>query len=462
MTNLKFINRAEELRFLEEKYDEGSGQLIVIYGRRRVGKSELILQLAKDKPYIYFLSDKRGSRSNAIRFSSRCAQYFGDPAPEYLEFDDAFRYLASRAAGKRLIVAIDEFSYLAEKDPAIPSVFQLCWDEILKDSGIMLILCGSSVSMMIKGALSRESPLYGRRSGQWKVMPLGFRHVKRFFPKKSLEEAIGLYSVTGGVPEYILKMDPALGLNENIVKKVLSKGEVLYQEVDFLLQEELRDPSTYKSILSAMARSAKVTDIANKAGIPATDMPKYLNVLQKIELVERELPVTQTRSKKSSYRIKDNFFKFWFRVAFPNLSELEEGKGREILKKQEPSLRRHIADTFEKVCHEAVVISQGLKYNKIGRWWGSYREEGERKVQEIDIVGLDEKERSVLFAECKFEHKVDAEEVLDQLKGKAGLVDWKRKEERYAIFAKSFSRRVDEKGIALYDMNDLERIFEKG
>jgi AAA+ ATPase superfamily predicted ATPase len=340
-------------------------------------------------------------------------------------------------------------------------VFQLCWDEILRDSNIMLILCGSSVSMMIKGALSRESPLYGRRSGQWKLMPLGFRHVMRFFPKKSLEEAIGFYSVTGGIPEYILKMDQDLGLHENIVKKVLSKGEVLYQEADFLLQEELRDPSTYKSILWAMARSAKVTDIANKAGIPATDMPKYLNVLQKIELVERELPVTETRSKKSSYRIKDNFFCFWFRVAFPYLSELEEGKGKEILKKQESTLKRHIANTFEKVCHEAVVISRGLEYNKIGRWWGAYREEGERKVQEIDIVGLDEKSRSMLFGECKFEHKVDAHAVLDQLRGKAELVEWNRKEERFVIFAKSFSKRIDEEDVELYNLGDLERIFKK-
>ena len=459
MEILNFINREEELKFLDEKYRDKARQLVVLYGRRRVGKSELIMHSSKEKPHIYLLSDKRGTESNALRFSSKCAEYFGDPSPNFKEFDDLFRYIAKRAEGKRLIIAIDEFSYLVEKDPAIPSVFQLCWDEVLKNTKIMLILCGSSISMMLKGALSYESPLYGRRTGQWKVSPLKFRHVIKFFPKKSLEEIIGFYSLAGGIPEYLNKMDPVLDLRQNILTKVLSKGEFLFQEVDFLLQEELRDPSTYKSILAAMAASAKVTDIANKAGIPASDMPKYLNVLQKIELVEKRLPVTEFRSKKSSYRIKDNFFRFWFKFAFPYLSELEEGRGEEILKKQEAKLTRHISDVFEDVCLEALMLKEGSNYNKYGKWWGSYREEGERKVQEIDIVALNEKTEEVLFAECKYEKSVNASDVLDSLKKKAGLVEWKRKSERFVIFAKSFSKRSEEKGVKLIDLKELEKIF---
>jgi hypothetical protein len=459
MEVLKFVNREEELGFLEEKYAETGRQLVVMYGRRRVGKSELITHFSTEKPHIYFLADKRGTESNAARLSAKCSEYFGDPPLELREFDKVFRYVANRTGKKRLVVVVDEFSYLVEKDSAIPSVFQLCWDEVLKDTRIMLILCGSSISMMQKGALSYESPLYGRRTGQWKVLPMGFGEALKFFPDKTMEEMIGIYSVTGGIPEYLLKMRPELDLRQNILDNMFRKGKFMYEETDFLLQEELRDPSTYKSVLAAMAGSTKVTDIANKAGLKAGDLPKYLNVLQSLELVGREVPVTEKKTKKSSYFIKDNFFRFWFRIAFPYRSELEEGRGDEMLKRQEPELTKHIAHVFEDVCREALVRTEAGNYERFGRWWGGYREGGERKVGEIDIAALNEKARSILFAECKYEKNVDARAVLHALRLKAEQVQWKRKAERFVIFAKSFSSRVEEDGVSLYDLKALEAIF---
>jgi AAA+ ATPase superfamily predicted ATPase len=378
---------------------------------------------------------------------------------ELRELDRVFKYIANRAGKKRRVVVIDEFSYLVEKDAAIPSIFQLCWDEVLKDTHIMLILCGSSISMMEKGALSYESPLYGRRTGQWKVLPMGFGETLKFFPDKTMEETIEIYSVTGGIPEYLLKIQPELDLRQNILDNMFRKGEFLYEETDFLLQEELRDPSTYKSVLAAMAGSTKVTDIANKAGLKAGDLPKYLNVLQSLELVGREVPVTEKKTKKSSYTIKDNFFRFWFRIAFPYRSELEEGRGDEVLKRQEPELTKHIAHVFEDVCREALIRMEAGNYEKFGRWWGSYREGDERKTGEIDMAALNEKAKGILFGECKYEKNVDARAILHALRYKAEQVQWKRKTERFVIFAKSFSSKVEEEGVSLYDLKAVEAIF---
>lgn len=464
MEEPRFINRKKELEFLGRAYPSRERQLIVIYGRRRAGKTFLITFFAKGKPHIYFLADKRGTESNVRRFAEKCGEYFKEPPPAAEDFAGVFKYLKNRIGEKPFIVAIDEFSYLVEKDSAIPSVFQRAWDEELAAAGICLILCGSSISMMEEGVLSHKSPLYGRRTGHWKVLPMRFRDAMKFFPGAGIEKSIELYSVFGGIPSYLAKADPEKSIEENMGERILKKGSPLYEEPEMLMREELRDPSTYLSIMEAMASNSKITDIANKAGIKATDLPKYMAVLKKIELAERMVPVTEPKSRKALYGIKDNLFLFWFKFAFPRKSELEEGRHGDVLRRAVAGFSQHAARAFEDVCRQALEESPETSgYEKPGKWWGAYSHMGERKTAEIDVVALNGQKKEILLGECKWSEKVDAPAILAELKKKAELVEWNRgkRKEKYAIFAKSFGRRTDEEGVLLFDLKDLEKVFMK-
>lgn len=464
MENLKFINRKKELDFLSKAHLSRERQLIVIYGRRRVGKTFLITFFAKNKPHIYFLADKRGTESNVKRFAEKCGEYFNEPPPAAEDFAGVFQYLKNRIGEKPFIAAIDEFSYLVEKDSSIPSVFQRAWDEALAGTEICLVLCGSSISMMEEGALSHKSPLYGRRTGHWKVLPMRFRDAIRFFPGAGIEKSIELYSVFGGIPSYLSKAAPEKSIEENIEEHILKKGSPLYEEPEMLMREELRDPSTYLSIMEAMAFNSKITDIANKAGIKATDLPKYLAVLQNLELVGRLVPVTEPKSKKALYGIRDNLFLFWFKFGFPRKSELEEGRHGEVLKRAMAGFSQHAAKAFEDVCLQALEEAPETSgYGKFGKWWGAYSEKGERKTAEIDVVALNGQKKEILFGECKWSENVDAPAILAELKKKAELVEWNggKRNEAYAIFAKSFNRRTDEENILLFDLKDLKKVFRK-
>ena len=428
--------------------------------RSQVGKTELAAHFAKGKNSIYFLADKRGTQSNAGRFASTCAAHFNDVAPTVKNFDDVFLYVKNRAKDERIIVIVDEFSYLVEKDESVPSVFQLVYDEVLKGTNVFLILAGSSMSMMYKGALSYESPLYGRRTGEWMLRSMPFREIRKFYPGLSFEEAVSAYAIIGGIPAYAAQFD-GRNIFEGIRSNILKKGEFLYREPELLLREELREPSTYLSILEAMSKNAKLTNIANAARIPAKDMPKYLKVLEDLELTYRIVPVTEKKSKKALYFMKDNFFNFWFTFVYPRKSELEEGKADEVLKTIKRDFNSYVGKAFERVCSEYLEDKRPVNFTRIGKWWGYAKEEGKkgRTLEEIDIVALDEDSKTILFAECKWKDDVDAASLLDSLKEKAKKVVWNNgdRKEYFAVFAKSFKRSIKEDGCFLFDSTQLSK-----
>lgn len=457
----RFVDRTEELAFMEEKFKE-IPQLIILYGRRRVGKTELIKEFCRNKNFIYFLADRRGTLINAERFASIAANHFDDIPPAVKNFDDVFRYIVKRLE-KKTIVAIDEFSYLVEKDDAVPSVFQLIYDEIIKNEDIMLILAGSSISMMEKGVLSYKSPLYGRRTGQWKIKPFMLKEL-RAFHHLPMETAIHAYAVFGGVPQYLSEFDAEKDIFENISEKIFKKGSVLYEEVDFLLREELRDYSTYLSILEAIALgNTRVVEIANHARINAKDVPKYINILIKLDLIKREHPITEKeRTKKTIYEIKDNFFRFWFRFAYPNKSGLELGNSDKVLSMAKHDFNSFVGRTFEDVAKEFLIElnSRGslpINFTRIGKWW--------QKEEEIDIIALNERTKEILFGECKWQNKKINLSELKRLKDKAMRVKWNggARKEYYTLFSKSgFGDELLElegENILLYDIDAMEDVL---
>lgn len=461
----KFINREKELEFLEDKYkDKG---LVVIYGRRRVGKTELITHFSKNKAHIYFLANKRGSFANADRFAEKAAKFFNDIKPAIKDFDDVFKYIINRIK-KKLIITIDEFSYLVEKDSAVPSVFQVIIDEILEKSNVMLILCGSSISMMEEGVLSYKSPLYGRRTGQWKLNPLSIKNVIKFFPTLDMKELIEFYSIFGDIPAYLIKVNPKESLFENIRKKILTKGEFLYDEGRNLLMQELKEPDAYFDILEAMTKASKPSGIANFAKIDPKDLPKYIKNLKKIDLVEKINLITEKKPKKTLYIIRDNFIEFWFKFVYPNKSELEENKIEYTLNLIKEKFTQHIGKYFEKFCLNMLKekLFTIFNFTKIGKQWGKIPNAPKDKNQyEIDILALNEKTKEILFAECKWKENVNPYKVLKELKEKTKYVNWnnEKRKESYAIFAKSFSKEVKEsdgKKVYCFDLKDIEKVLK--
>jgi len=443
----KFINRTDELAALNHEYQSGAFSFTVIYGRRRVGKTELLRNFQMDKPHIYFLADRRGTRSNLYRFRKKVAEFVGDYEPRLETFDDVFEYLRSKWTGRqKLVVIIDEFSYLAQMDDSIPSVFQLIVDEILKNGPFHLILCGSSISMMEKSTLAYSSPLYGRRTGQMQVKPIPFRHIHEFFPKLPAEELVNIYGAAGGVPFYLLFFDPEETFYNNLRNNVFAKEAVLYMEGEFLLREELREPATFMNILFAISKGAvRPGEIASRSYLEPKDLPHYLGTLIRLGFVRKEHPVTEKpTTKKTIYRIDDKFLRFWFRFVLPHKDEFEQGDTEPAIRDLKNSYDSYLGETFEQIGREMLthLNSKGklpFRFQRIGRQWGKILHAPKGKNDyEIDIVAVNNDTRKILFCECKWQDRKIGIDVYEKLKEKAGYVKWGDGHKQYfALISKS-------------------------
>jgi len=482
--NVTLIDREEETAFLEEAYAAGKSQLIILYGRRRVGKTYLLQHFMSNKKHAYCLCTK-GNENEQIRLLSlTIGERFNDTAlmlSPFSEWRSLFIYLHEKAQTEKFLIVIDEFPYLINANSAITSIFQKYWDEYLSNTKIMLVLCGSSIAMMESEVLAHKSPLYGRRTGQWKIKPLDFENSLKFFPKNaSFEEAVRIYALTGGVPFYLTELDLCKTATENIIERIAKKGRLLYEEGEILLKEELRDPSTYFSILEAMsAGNTKQVEIANRVGIPSTALPRYLSTLERLEYIEKIMPVTEPKSsKKTIYKIKDNFMGFWFRFIYPYRSYIEESNYKKYNEILDTYFEKHVTFAFEDICR-AFLNRQNAKnllpayFTKIGTWYGYYRDEptDERKSVEIDIVALDEISNGIIFAECKWQDlsQKEAEKLFAALKEKSKHVEWKggntqkpeaKRQEYFAIFACRIEGKeaLRKSGFFAFDLDDYRDV----
>ncbi|MEA2005878.1 MAG: ATP-binding protein [Acidobacteriota bacterium] len=436
---MKFIDREKELNSLNDCWASKEPQLIVIYGRRRIGKTELIKQFIKDKPHIYFLSQQISEQENLKMLGKLVGEHFDDLILMDKGFDSwamFFEYLRKHA-WERLILAIDEFPYLAESNKGISSIFQAGWDEYLKKLPVFLILCGSSIAMMEREVLISKAPLYGRRTGQIMLKPFGFYEASEFFPELKFEEKLKYYSVMGGNPSYLNRIDPKISFEKNIASSILSPASPLYSEVEFLLREELREPRKYLAILKAIAlNKTRISEIVNETGFEKTILHKYLFVLEDLHLIHKEYPVTEKnplKSKKGLYRLEDQFFKFWFRYVLPNRSKIEEGKPELVLESINLDINTLVAENYEVVARQIIRKAEDkiFSFDKVGRLWD--------RNEEIDLIAMNEKENKILFSEVKWSNKPVGVNILEDLKRKAELVDWGRgkRKEYYCLFSKS-------------------------
>ncbi|NMB40247.1 MAG: ATP-binding protein [Parcubacteria group bacterium] len=436
---MKFINRQLELNELNKRWKGGSSEFFIIYGKRRVGKTELIKQFIKDKPSIYFMADKRSDKDQLKELGMLFGNYFEDRMLVKNGFNDwleIFQYLKKNIKD-RFIFVVDEYPYLVDVNESISSLFQKGWEESLKESKIFLILSGSSISMMESEVLSYKSPLFGRRTGQALITPLTFKQAWQFFPKKKFDDFLSIYSICGGMPAYLLEIKKDLSLEENIKNNIFKKTSFLYNEVEFILKEELREPKSYLSILRAISWSkTKFGEISNDTGLEKNILTKYIDILVKLQLMEKEVPVTEDnlqKSKQGIYKISDNFLRFWFQYVFPYKSDLEIERYDEVLRKIEETFEAIKANTYEMVCRELLsdFRNEIFSFERIGRWW--------KKGEEIDIVGVNKKTKEIIFGECKWSDSPVDKSVFYDLKRKSMEVEWNNKErkEYFILFSKS-------------------------
>ncbi|MEO0652926.1 MAG: ATP-binding protein [Planctomycetota bacterium] len=350
----QFVGRANEMEVLEDLHASGRPEFFVLYGRRRVGKTELLQRFCERRRAVYFLAAQVRDKDNLAAFRDQLRESLDDPLLENVEFPDwaaALGFVAERAGGERLVVVLDEFPYLCEANKGLPSLLQKFWDVRGKRSQLMLVLCGSQVSFMENEVLSEKSPLFGRRTAQRRLQPLRPIEALSFFPTWELEDRITAYGALGGMPAYLQRFVPEYDLRENLLREVLRPEGYLFDEVQFLLRSEMTSPATYNSILGAVARgSERVGDIALAVGVESTTANKYLSVLRELGLVDRLVPLTDPdplRSRRGTYRIADRFVAFHFRHVQPHLSLIEAGRGERVFDEAvEPDLGRLFEDAL--------------------------------------------------------------------------------------------------------------------
>ncbi|MBI4919677.1 ATP-binding protein [archaeon] len=454
----QFINRELELRFLNDAFNSNKAELIVIYGRRRIGKTELINKFCQKKPHVYLLCTEDNEKNNLEMFRDRLADFINKPILRDIKIESwnqlFQRFLELFDSKEKVILAIDEFSFLISLNRGVVSAFQKIWDEQLKKRNIMLILAGSSISMMETEVLGYKSPLYGRRTGQWKVSELELKHIKKFFPSYNNNDLMQVYAIIGGVPAYLLELDKNKELLENIKDNILRKGKYLNQEVEFMLKQEFREQKTYLSILKQIALGfCSLGKLCAATGMDKANISKYLHVLEEITIIRHILPLGKKR--KGIYLITDPFFTFWLKLVSPYQAELESGNIESVSKIIEKKLPEYMGQRFEFICEKLLLskyFNLPLNLTSVNKWW--------HKEKKIDLVCLDENKKEVLFIECKWAElkERDAEQVLEELKNKSTHTNITSTREFFGIIGKKIhgKENLRKKGFTVFDIDDLD------
>lgn len=413
---MKFIGRKREMEKLESEYSRDSS-FVVIYGRRRVGKTTLIKEFLKDKTAFYFLATEEIESQSMKRLAGVVARTTKNRLLQNATFTDwldLFQVIADYEPEKKKVFVIDEFLYLVKTNSAFPSILQNAWDEVLKDKKVMLILSGSLIGMMQKHALSYDSPLYGRRTSQMRLAPLLFTDIYAV-QSLSFTESVEQYAVTGGVPKYLEFFEDGRELTEQIKDAVLSKNGFLYEEPFFLLKSESMTAVNYFSIIKAIADgNHKIGKIAGVLGIESSKLTPYLSTLSDLGFVEKRTPVTEKnpeKSRKGLYFIVDNFIRFWFRYVYPYKGELELDNMQIVLDEMQKDFEtKFVAFAYEDICKDlfADLCKQGtidFVPSRIGAYWlNDYTGD-----TEIDVMAVDNQNKRIFAGECKYHRNpVDA------------------------------------------------------
>jgi hypothetical protein len=452
---VQFVNRRDELQALNGLAVK-KAHLVLLYGRRRVGKTRLIQEFMGNKRGLYFYVPNAEEKTILTEFSRVVESEFFEGF-RFLDFTSFMEYIAKKCVDNG-IVAVDEFQRLTNVDGAI-SMLQKYWDEKLSKNNCLVILSGSSIGAIRRVALSGDAPLYGRRTATLKIEPLKYLDLFEWFKKYSAEELVMVYGSFGGTPAYLEHVDDNLSVEENIVKKILSKRSPLHDEPEMLLMEEIRAPQRYMDMLSAIALGKNsMSEIADATGLSRENATTYLKTLEILDLIERVTPITEPEAKRGSYRIRDPFFVFWFGFVRPSKRQLELGLEENVWHSIREEFRAHLGRIFEDICVEALVEMSKknllpIQTEKIGKWWW--------KETEIDIVGLESKNKKVLAIEAKLRELdyQETEKLLSELAVKARQIH-NAKDCTLGVMAKKIGNKekIRNEGFLAFDLQDLSNL----
>ena len=452
---MRFIGRKNELHTLNTEYNRNSS-FVVIYGRRRVGKTTLIKEFLKNKSAFYYLATEELESQSMKRLANVIARTTKNTLLQKIEFTDwldLFQLIADYKPEEKKVLVIDEFPYLVRTNSAFPSILQNAWDEFLKDSNVMLILSGSLIGMMQKHALSYDSPLYGRRTAQMRLTPLPFTSI---YETQNLpfEQAVEQFALTGGVPKYLEFFEDGRPLEEQLKDAVFSKNGFLYEEPNFLLKSESLTAVNYFSIIKAIADdNHKLGKIASALGQESSSLTPYLSTLSDLGFIEKRTPITEKnpeKSRKGLYFIADNFLRFWFCYVYPYKGELELDNMQIVLDEIHKDFKeKFVAFAYEDICKDIfakLCSNNAISFvpSRIGSYWlNDY--DGDT---EIDVMSVDHQNKQVFVGECKYHTKPVDEPVYFALKEKVDNAAEIRKSFPkyniiYGLFSKSgFTKRM--------------------
>lgn len=425
-----FIGREQEMGTLTKLYASGKFEFVVLYGRRRVGKTALINAFIGDKKAVYFTGVESNARQNLENLSKSILEYDKGimSGTSFVSFQAALETVFRMAEKERLILAIDEYPYVARSSRSLASTLQLLIDRYKDKSKLMLILCGSSMSYMEDKVLAYKAPLYGRKTAQIKLLPFNFAESCRYLRRFSNEDRALLYGIAGGTPQYLLQISDRMNVEENIKNTFLNPNSSMYEEPVNLLKQEVREPAVYTAIITAVAAGAsRMSEISSKVGESTNVCSIYIKNLLALGIIRKETPYGKKESRKSVYSIADNMFRFWYRFVPDNSSAIARGAADSVYRVIEPQLNEYMGKVFEDICGQYLweLLLKGrspVAFRSLGRWWGN---DSERKCQaEIDIMGEQDK-NSALFGECKWTNEKIDLGILKTLEERSRLFSYK-------------------------------------
>lgn len=457
MNDFNFIGREKELNILNTMYEKKTFQMMVIYGRRRVGKTTLLNKFSENKDPIFYTCIESKDSENRIELGNVIFSYFNgyESEIEFRSYNDILAFITSsvkRAANdKRYLIIIDEFPYLGENAPEFASVLQREIDREWSRLNIMIVLCGSSVTFMENEVLGEKSPLFGRRTGQIDLMPFDYAAAARFFPGYSPEDKAIAYGITGGIAKYLSVMDPVRTLDDNIRRNFFDVSGYFYEEPKNLLRQEFRDVSLYFAIISAVGSgSTQVSEIASKTGFDTPKVSQALRKLEAVRIIKKEQPILNEKNRKlNQYVLKDGMFRFWFRFVRKGTGAIERNLGNAYYENAvRPFIHDYMGAVFEEICQDytfrcGIEGRFGCSITRVGKWRGT--DPVKKCPSDVDVVGLDETGRIAVIGECKFRNekfsKTEYETLLDRARlitgysvrrylmfSLSGFTDWVRAE----------------------------------
>lgn len=432
-----FVGREKELEKLNTLYQSDHFEFAVFYGRRRVGKTTLIKEFLKNKNAFYYMAVEGTPAENLAGLSK--AILSSNTGVSFSSYEELFEHIDNNCGDTRVILAIDEYPYLAASYPAISSLLQRHIDNTWQHSRLFLILCGSSMSFMENQVLGYKSPLYGRRTAQFKLHPFTYFESRQMLATFSDEEKAILYGITGGIPEYLKRIRTTEDLDANIMELFFDESGRLFEEPTNLLKQELKEPASYHSIISAIASGhSRINEIATKTGLETSGCSNQLTSLISLGIVKREVPITEKEnSRRTLYSLCDTMFLFWYRFVRPNISAISRGTGPEVyLNLVKPQLADFMGRIFEDICGQYLFLPDiyptlPFFIGNLGKWWGTNPRT--KTQEELDLMAIFEEK--ALLGECKWRNAPVDVAVVQKLLERGTLFPYQEK--WYYLFSKA-------------------------